>query len=135
MIASGDIETLRAAAYGGNGRAHNLLADRARVLGRTAAVVRDMVDPDRVVLVGQAFTGYPPVLEDVVGRAPRALGPRPRRRLRSPASAPGSRPRPPAPSRSVPVYEDPLALVRVRRQPSPTSDRSPAPPTHPHVTP
>ena len=25
-----------------------------------------MVDPDRVVLVGQAFTGYPPVLEDVV---------------------------------------------------------------------
>ena len=30
----------------------------------------------------------------------------------SPASAPGSRQRPPAPSRSVPVYEDPLALVR-----------------------
>jgi len=36
------------------------------VLGATTAVLRDMVAPDRVVLVGQAFTGYPPALDEVV---------------------------------------------------------------------
>lgn len=44
-----------------------LLRRRARVLGRVAASVRDMVAPDRVVLVGQAFTGCPAVLEDITG--------------------------------------------------------------------
>ena len=33
------------------------------MLGRVAAVVRDMVNPDRVVLCGQGFTGYPPALD------------------------------------------------------------------------
>ncbi len=42
-----------------------LLVDRAQRLGQTAAVVRDMITPDRVVLLGQAFTGYPPVLEEI----------------------------------------------------------------------
>ena len=43
----------------------NLLRTRARVLGRVAASVRDMVAPDRVVLVGQAFTGCGPVLDEI----------------------------------------------------------------------
>ena len=42
-----------------------LLRARARTLGEVAAQVRDMVAPDRVVLVGQAFTGCPSVLEDI----------------------------------------------------------------------
>ncbi|CAN5178456.1 ROK family protein [soil metagenome] len=42
-----------------------LLRNRARTLGEAAAVVRDMVTPDRVVLVGQAFTGCEAVLHDI----------------------------------------------------------------------
>ncbi|WP_296601510.1 ROK family transcriptional regulator [Nocardioides sp.] len=42
-----------------------LVRRRARILGRVAASVRDIVAPDRVVLVGQAFTGCPPVLGDI----------------------------------------------------------------------
>jgi predicted NBD/HSP70 family sugar kinase len=61
-----DIDALHAAAAAGSRRVHDLLCERARVLGRTAAVLSDMVAPDRVVLVGQAFTGYPPALDEVV---------------------------------------------------------------------
>jgi len=61
-----DIDALHAAAAAGSLRAHRMLCDRARVLGAAAAVLRDMVSPDRVVLVGQAFTGYPPALDEVV---------------------------------------------------------------------
>ncbi|QBX55270.1 ROK family protein [Nocardioides seonyuensis] len=42
-----------------------LLRARARALGEVAAAVRDMIAPDRVVLVGQAFTGCAAVLEDI----------------------------------------------------------------------
>ncbi|WP_377319844.1 hypothetical protein ACFJIY_13590 [Pimelobacter simplex] len=42
-------------------------ADRARTLGAVAGSVRDMLSPDRVVLVGQAFTGDPEQLDAVVG--------------------------------------------------------------------
>jgi predicted NBD/HSP70 family sugar kinase len=44
---------------------HSILRNRARVLGQVAASVRDMVAPDRVVLVGQAFTGCNAVLDDI----------------------------------------------------------------------
>lgn len=43
-----------------------LLRRRARVLGEVAASVRDIIAPDRVILVGQAFTGCPWVLDEVV---------------------------------------------------------------------
>jgi predicted NBD/HSP70 family sugar kinase len=66
VTARADIEALHAAARAGDLRAHRLLCERARVLGATTAVLRDMVAPDRVVLVGQAFTGYPPALDEVV---------------------------------------------------------------------
>ena len=42
-----------------------LLRARARTLGEVAAAVRDMIAPDRVVLVGQAFTGCGAVLDDI----------------------------------------------------------------------
>jgi predicted NBD/HSP70 family sugar kinase len=67
--AGSDIDTLLDVARRGptadQEQAHGLLLDRARALGRVAAIVRDITTPDRVVLVGQAFTGYPPVLEAV----------------------------------------------------------------------
>lgn len=57
----------------------NLLAGRARLLGEAAAAARDMLSPDRVVLVGQAFTGCRAVLGDVIEafEAATALGPVP----------------------------------------------------------
>jgi predicted NBD/HSP70 family sugar kinase len=54
------------AASEGSEAAVDLLRGRARLLGRVAATVRDMVNPDRLILVGQAFTDYPPVLDEVV---------------------------------------------------------------------
>ncbi|MGF6881498.1 putative NBD/HSP70 family sugar kinase [Nocardia sp. GAS34] len=59
------IADLYRAAAGGSGPARELLDERAEILGRTAALVRDMFNPDRVVLGGQAFTGYRPGIDRV----------------------------------------------------------------------
>ena len=40
-------------------RAQELLAERARVLGEAVALLRDMLNPDDLVVGGQAFTQYP----------------------------------------------------------------------------
>ncbi len=66
VVPVADIGRVRESAERGGAAAHRLLAERARLLGRTAALVTDMVHPDRTILVGQAFTGYPPVLDTVV---------------------------------------------------------------------
>jgi predicted NBD/HSP70 family sugar kinase len=42
------------------------LRQRARLLGRTGAAVRDMMGPDRVILAGGGYTGCPDVLGDVM---------------------------------------------------------------------
>jgi predicted NBD/HSP70 family sugar kinase len=46
--------------------ARRMLTQRAGGLGRLVGIASDMLDPDRIVLVGQAFTGFPPALDDVV---------------------------------------------------------------------
>jgi predicted NBD/HSP70 family sugar kinase len=43
----------------GNGGARALLGERARVLGQAVAMLRDMLNPDDLVVGGQAFTEYP----------------------------------------------------------------------------
>lgn len=43
----------------GDARAVALLAERARVLGEAVALLRDMLNPDDLVVGGQAFTEYP----------------------------------------------------------------------------
>lgn len=53
------IAALYRAASSGSVAAHDLLVERAEVLGRTVAMLRDMFNPDRVILGGQAFTEYP----------------------------------------------------------------------------
>jgi predicted NBD/HSP70 family sugar kinase len=53
------IADVYAAASAGSAAAHELLVERARVLGRTVALLRDLFNPDRVILGGQAFTDYP----------------------------------------------------------------------------
>jgi len=47
------------AARQGDERAGALLAERARVLGEAIALLRDMFNPDDLVVGGQAFTEYP----------------------------------------------------------------------------
>jgi predicted NBD/HSP70 family sugar kinase len=51
-------ELLRAA-RSGNQQAKDLLAERARVLGEAVALLRDLLNPDDLVVGGQAFTEYP----------------------------------------------------------------------------
>jgi predicted NBD/HSP70 family sugar kinase len=46
-------------AAAGSVAAQDLLVDRAQVLGKTVAMLRDLFNPDRVILGGQAFTEYP----------------------------------------------------------------------------
>ena len=51
------------AARQGNEAARALLAERARVLGEAVALLRDMLNPDDLVVGGQAFTEYPEAME------------------------------------------------------------------------
>lgn len=57
------IQDVLDAAVRGSDVAHAVLCDRAALLGRVTAAVRDMLNPDRVVLCGQGFTAYPPALD------------------------------------------------------------------------
>jgi len=60
--AEGPASTMQAvlrAARHGNEAAQALLAERARVLGEAVALLRDMLNPDDLVVGGQAFTEYP----------------------------------------------------------------------------
>ncbi|TQM29331.1 ROK family protein [Nocardia bhagyanarayanae] len=63
--AGSTIADLYRAAAGGSVPARELLAERAAMLGSTVALVRDMLNPDRVILGGQAFTGYRPGIAHV----------------------------------------------------------------------
>ena len=51
------------AARQGNEHARALLSERARVLGEAVALLRDMLNPDDLVVGGQAFTEYPEGME------------------------------------------------------------------------
>ncbi|MCF8608782.1 ROK family protein [Gordonia sp. HY285] len=59
------IDELRAAARTGDAVAHDILVERAEVLGRTVALISDIFNPDHVILGGQAFTDYPEALPSV----------------------------------------------------------------------
>ncbi|WP_024801078.1 ROK family protein [Nocardia sp. BMG51109] len=60
------IGDLYRAAESGSAPARELLVERAEILGHAAALVRDMFNPDRIVLGGQAFTGYRPGIDHVL---------------------------------------------------------------------
>jgi predicted NBD/HSP70 family sugar kinase len=59
------ITDLLKVARAGNQPARELLAERARVLGEAVALLRDMLNPDELVVGGQAFTEYPEAMEHV----------------------------------------------------------------------
>jgi predicted NBD/HSP70 family sugar kinase len=52
-------------ARAGNQQAQELLAERARVLGEAVALLRDVLNPDELVVGGQAFTEYPEAMGQV----------------------------------------------------------------------
>jgi predicted NBD/HSP70 family sugar kinase len=59
------ITELLRVARSGNQQAKDLLAERARVLGAAVALLRDLLNPDDLVVGGQAFTEYPEGMERV----------------------------------------------------------------------
>jgi predicted NBD/HSP70 family sugar kinase len=59
------IKELVRAARNGNQQAKELLAERGRVLGEAVALLRDLLNPDDLVVGGQAFTEYPEGMEHV----------------------------------------------------------------------
>ena len=66
--AEGPASTMAAvfrAARQDNEQARALLAERARVLGEAVALLRDMLNPDDLVVGGQAFTEYPEGMNQV----------------------------------------------------------------------
>ncbi|MUL76697.1 ROK family transcriptional regulator [Mycolicibacterium sp. CBMA 226] len=56
---SSTIAAVLRAARSGNTAAVELLAERARVLGSAVALLRDLLNPDDLVVGGQAFSEYP----------------------------------------------------------------------------
>lgn len=52
-------------ARAGNEQAKELLAERARVLGEAVALLRDVLNPDELVVGGQGFTEYPEAMGQV----------------------------------------------------------------------
>ncbi|GLZ39312.1 ROK family transcriptional regulator [Actinokineospora sp. NBRC 105648] len=66
VVAEPDIRLVRAAARAGEPAAQRLLADRAAALGRAVGLLRDALNPDRVVLGGQAITDPAERLPDLL---------------------------------------------------------------------
>jgi predicted NBD/HSP70 family sugar kinase len=58
LAAGSGVAALYQAAHDGSAAAQQILVERAKVLGRTVGLLRDLFNPDRVVLGGQAFTQY-----------------------------------------------------------------------------
>lgn len=68
LLSSGgdeSIASLLRSARAGHQGAGALLAERARVLGEAIALLRDLLNPDGVVVGGQAFTAYSEAMADL----------------------------------------------------------------------
>jgi predicted NBD/HSP70 family sugar kinase len=63
VVPASTIGAVLRAARQGNAKAQELLAERAQVLGHAVAMLRDMLNPDDLVVGGQAFTEYPEGME------------------------------------------------------------------------
>ncbi|TKG71092.1 ROK family transcriptional regulator [Prauserella endophytica] len=67
VIAEPHFGLLRGAAAAGDQDADRILTERARALGRAVGILRDVVNPELVVLGGQAVTDAPAYLEELLG--------------------------------------------------------------------
>jgi predicted NBD/HSP70 family sugar kinase len=111
LVGEPAIARVVAAAGRGDRAAHDLLVERARLLGRGVALVRDVLNPHRVVLLGQAFTAYRPALAHVSAgfAAHSALEPL---TLRVSTLGSGLQALAACTTALRPVYADPLGAVR-----------------------
>ncbi|TCP48454.1 putative NBD/HSP70 family sugar kinase [Tamaricihabitans halophyticus] len=66
VLTEPSIRLLREAARDGDQEAVRILSERARTLGRAVALLRDAIDPDVVVLGGQAITDAPDYLPELL---------------------------------------------------------------------
>ncbi|GAA1872632.1 ROK family protein [Pseudonocardia ailaonensis] len=129
LVDAPQIERVIAAAAGGSRAAHALLVERAHLLGRGVALVRDVLNPDRVVLAGQAFTAYRPglahVSESFSGST--ALPPM---SLQVSSFGPALQAVAACTAALRPIYADPLAVLRkvaARDRPEPVPHRKATP--------
>lgn len=111
------VESLHAAADAGSAKAQRLLIDRARTLGRAAAMVRDMVDPDRMILVGQAYTGRPEVVAEIIGAFDEATA-GPPMELTFTKVGGGIQAVSACAVALGPIYDDPIAALPQQRRPT-----------------
>lgn len=105
------ITSVYRAARAGSEVARELLIERARTLGRAVALLRDMFNPDRVVLGGQAFTAYPEALKHV-GDALAQNSTVPRRDVRITAFGDRVQEHAATVTSLSALYSDPLASMR-----------------------
>ena len=111
IVPEPSVDQVVAAAEGGHRGAHELLLRRAGLLGRGVALARDVLNPDRVVLLGQAFTRYRPALDAVSAGFAAATVLEPMRPTVS-ALGPGVQALAACTTALAPVYADPLGVVR-----------------------
>ncbi|MFE3441961.1 ROK family protein [Nocardia sp. NPDC059180] len=105
------IADLYRAAADGSHPARDLLTERATTLGHTVALIRDLLNPDRVVLGGQAFTTYRPALAHV-SRAFNQATALPPTDIRITGFAPKVQEFAAVVTSLTPLYTDPLTALR-----------------------
>ena len=119
VVAQPVIEQVVAAAEEGSRRAHDLLVERAHLLGRGVALVRDVLNPDRVVLAGQAFTAYRQGLAHVSESFSRTTA-LPPMSLQVSSFGPALQAVAACTAALRPIYADPLAVLRKLAARTPT---------------
>ncbi|NUS42739.1 MAG: ROK family transcriptional regulator [Streptomycetaceae bacterium] len=105
------IEHLYRAAQAGSQAAQELLVERAETLGRTVAILRDLLNPDQIILAGQAFTEYPAGLPHV-SEAFRRSSPSPHTDIRLSGFAGRIQEYGAAVTSLSALYSDPVAAIR-----------------------
>lgn len=114
-----------AAAEAGSDAAQELLVERARTLGRAAAMVRDMVNPDRMILVGQAITARPAVIPETIAAFDAATA-GPPMELTFTNVGGGIQAVSACAVGLGPIYDDPIAALPRDRRPATGAKRNPA---------
>ena len=115
--------TLASLANSGNQLALALLRERAQVLGRAIGHIADVVNPDRIVVGGQAFVDFSSAMPDVA-RAVTENSAGPERELRITAAGNRVQQQAAAAVSLDAVYADPLAALRRATADVPARERT-----------
>lgn len=110
-LAVDSVSAVHRLASDGDDTALALLRERARVLGRSIGLISDVVNPDHIILGGQAFTDFTDTLRDVA-RAVSETSAAPRRDLRVTAARGHVQQQAAGAVSLDAIYSDPLAALR-----------------------